>query len=307
LVNAEKGINVWAQRYDRNVSEVFAVQDEITAGLIDTLTIRLSPIEKQRLAQRATNNLQAYDHFLEGQRLSRRLTLEAVNEALEEYKKAITIDPTYGRAYGAMAYNLARLYRRGLTDNPTETIDRAFALAEQAVELDGSIPQTHWSLGYVYLMSGQHEKAEKAAAESIRVAPNYADGYGLLALIHNNLGNAEKALNYATRGMQLNPYYTWDYLYNVGRAHYTLGNHDQAIDALEKAQERNENAIPVKIILAASYVQAGRIDDAEWVAESIQMLNPATTVTHTINALPLADPKVKQKLIADLRKAGLPE
>lgn len=307
LVNSETGFNVWAQRYDRKVSEIFAIQDEIAVSLIDALTIRLSSNEKQRLAQRATNNLQAYDHFLEGQRLSRRLTPEAMKQALDEYRKAIIIDPTYGRAYGAMAYNLAHLYRLGLTDSPVETINRALALAEQAVELDSSIPQTHWSLGYVYLMNKQHDRAEKAVTEAIRVAPNYADGYGLLALINNNLGNADKALKYATRGMQLNPYYTWDYLYNLGRAHYTLGNYDQAIGALEKAQQRNENAIPVKLILAASYVQAGRIDDAEWLTEDIQVLNPATTLTHTANAIPLADPKLKKKLLEDLRKAGLPE
>ena len=206
-----------------------------------------------------------------------------------------------------MAYNLARLYLRGLTDNPTETIDRALALAEQGVALDSSIPQTHWSLGYVHLMNKRHDQAEKAASESIRVAPNYADGYGLLALIHNNLGNADKALDYATRGMQLNPYYTWDYLYNLGRAHYALDNYQQAIDALEKAQQRNENAVPVKIFLAASYMQSGRVDDAEWVVENLQILNPSTTLTHIANSIPIADPKLKQKLLDDLRKAGLPE
>lgn len=106
--------------------------------------------------------------------------------------------------------------------------------------------------------------------------------------------------------MQLNPYYTWDYLFNVGFAQYLLGNYAQAIESLEKAQERNENAIPIKIILAASYVRVNRMDDAEWEIEQIQVLNPATTLTHTDRTITLSEPKLKKQLINDLRKAGLP-
>lgn len=307
LVNTETGFNIWAQRYDRKVEEVFDVQDEITTSLVDALAIKLSSQEKQHLAQRATNNLDAYEHFLEGQRLSREQTKQANAQAREAYKQAIEIDPTYGRAYGALAYTLALDYRHGWTDTPVENLERALGLAEQGVALDGSIPQTYWSLGYVYLRRNEYEKAQMTAVESIRIAPNYADGYGLLALITNGLGQPEKALEYAALGMRLNPYYTWDYLFNVGFARYMLGNYAQAIEALEKAQDRNESVIPIKLVLAASYVQVGRSDDAEWTIEQIQVLNPATTLSHTARAMTLSEPKLKSHLLNDLRKAGLPE
>ena len=307
LTDAQTGINMWAQRYDRKIGEVFAVQDEITSSLVDALAIELSSQEKQRLAQRATNNLDAYEHFLEGQRLSKEQTKQANAQAREAYKQAIEIDPAYGRAYGALAYTLGLDFRHGWTDTPIENLERALGLAEQGVELDNSIPQTYWSLGYVYLRRNEYEKARHAASESIRIAPNYADGYGLLALIYNGLGQAEQALEYATRGMQLNPYYTWDYLFNVGFAKYMLGDYAQAIESLEKAQERNENAIPIKILLAASYVQADRLDDAEWTVEQIQVLNPATTLSQTAKAMTLSEPGLKTQLLNDLRKAGLPE
>jgi len=307
LVNAETGFNIWAQRYDRNLAEIFTVQDEVTASLIDALSIKLTSQEKQRLARRATNNLVAYEYFLEGQRLSKEQTRQANALARDAYKQAIEADPTYGRAYGALAYTLALDYRHDWTDTPLENLERALSLAEQAVALDGSIPQTYWSLGYVHLRRNEYEKAQQAAMDSIRIAPNYADGYGLLALINNSLGQATTALDYATRGMQLNPYYTWDYLFNVGFAQYLLGNYVQAIESLEKAQERNENAIPVKIILAASYVRADRLDDAEWVIEQVRVLNPTTTLSHTAKATPLTEPRLKMQLLEDLRKAGLPE
>ena len=107
--------------------------------------------------------------------------------------------------------------------------------------------------------------------------------------------------------MRLNPYYTWDYLFNVGYAHYLLGDYEQAVESLEKAQSRNENAIPIKIMLAASYVNMNRQDDAEWMVELIQALNPSATVSHQANTMTLSEPKLKAKLLDDLRKAGMPE
>jgi tetratricopeptide (TPR) repeat protein len=106
--------------------------------------------------------------------------------------------------------------------------------------------------------------------------------------------------------MQLNPYYTWDYPYNLGRALYTQGHFDRAIEALEDARARNENVIAIRLFLAASYVRAGRLDDAEWEVEEIQVLNPQETLSHlrkgTIESQQLLD-----RFIEDLRKAGLPE
>jgi len=307
LVNAATGFNVWAQRYDRKLSEVFAIQNEVSTSLANSLAVKLSRQEKQRLARHATNNLQAYQLFLEGQRISKQYTREASAQAMELYQQAVKLDPAYGRAYGAMGFLLGQDYRRGWTDHPQETLDRALALAKQGVALDDTIPQTWWSLGYVYMRSRNHKLAEQAASESIRIAPNYADGYGLLSLINNFLGKGKEALAYAQRGMQLNPYYTWDYLFNAGMAYYQLGNYTKAIEYLERAQTRNENVIPVKLYLAASYVRAGRQDDAEWTIEQLRILNPATTLKHTAEATSYADPKLSAAVLEDLRKAGLPE
>jgi TolB-like protein/DNA-binding winged helix-turn-helix (wHTH) protein/Flp pilus assembly protein TadD len=307
LINAATGFNVWAQRYDRKLSEVFAIQDDVTTNLVNSLAIKLSSQEKQRMGRHATNNIKAYQLFLEGQRISKEYTRQASAQALELYQQAVKIDPTYGRAYGAMGFILGQDYARGWTDHPQETLDRAMALAKQGVALDDSIPQTYWSLGYVHMRRREHKLAEQAATQAIRIAPNYADAYGLLALINNFLGDGDKALAYAQRGMQLNPYYTWDYLFNVGLAHYLLGDYNQAITYLEKAQARNENVIPVKVYLAAAYARVGRQDDAEWTTEQLRLLNPSTTLKHLSDVVSYSDPKLTAEVLEDLRKAGLPE
>ncbi|MEN8711157.1 MAG: winged helix-turn-helix domain-containing protein [Arenicellales bacterium] len=307
LIDTTTGFNKWGESYDRNVTEVFAIQRELTSSIVSFFQLDLTSEEKQRLAHNTTNSLVAYDHFQEGQRQSRNQTKETNEEASKSYRKAIETDPDYGRAYGALAYSLALAFRRGWTDAPVETLDQALVLARKGVELDNTVPQTHWALGYVYLMRQELENAEKATSRAIYVSPSYADGYGLLALINNNMGHAQKAIEYVTKGMRLNPYYTWDYLYNLGRAYYSAGRYDEAIVELEKARDRNENALPVRLYLAASYINADRQEDAAWEVEQIQMLNPSETLTHTKKSSPITDKELKERFLDDLRKAGLPE
>jgi TolB-like protein/DNA-binding winged helix-turn-helix (wHTH) protein len=307
LVNAKTGFNAWAQRYDRKVTEVFYVQDEMTRSIVNALAIKVTSQEKSRLAQRATDSLKAYDLFQEGQRISKGKTKEDEIQARELYQKAIEHDPNYGRAYGAMAISLAWDYQRGWTDTPIETLDRALVLAKQAVALDDSTPQTHWALSFVYLMRKEYENAEKVVTQALSIAPNYADGYGLLALINMNLGQPKRAIALNLKGMRLNPYFTSEYLYTHGVSHYMLGDYDEAIKALEKAQERNPNHVNYKLFLAASYVKAGRQDDAEWTAAELQVLDPTATLSTIEKTIPIARPESMRSLLADLRKAGLPE
>jgi len=307
LVNTKTGFNTWAQRYDRKITEVFAVQDEVTNSIVEALAVKMTNREKHRVALRTTDNLKAYDLFQEGQKIYKGRTKKDYEQARELYQKAIELDPNYGRAYGAMAITLAFEYQREWTDTPIETLDRALELAKKAVALDDSTPQTYWALSFVYLMRKEYEKAEKAVTKAISIAPNYADGYGLLALIKMNLGQPKQAIEINAKGMRLNPYYTLEYLFTLGGAYYMLGDYDAAITTLEKAQERNENQINIKLYLAASYVRAGRQDDAEWVAVQLQILSPTATIMGIGKSLPIANPEMMHALLEDLRKAGLPE
>lgn len=307
VIDAKTNINIWAERYNRNVNDFFLIRNELVHSFVNELELKLTKHDVQQLITKATTNLKAYDHFLEGQQLSRQQTKSSNVLAREAYQRAIEIDPSYSRAYGAIAYTMALDYRRGWTNTPNETLDRALALAEQATLLNKRIPQTYWALGYVHLMRKEFEDAEKSAIKSIVIAPNYADGYGLLSLIYNNLGQPKQAIKYVTKGMQLNPYYTWDYPYNLGRAHYTLGNYDKAITTLELAQERNETAVAIKLFLAASYVRVNRIDDAEWTAEQLQTTDPNISISLTANTVPIPNLKLKNEFLNDLRKSGMPE
>ena len=307
LVDARSGFQKWAERYDRPAVEVFAVQDEVTRSIVRALALSLTRQESERLERPSTGSLAAYDWFQEGQRLGRVYTKETNVEAEAAYRRAIELDPDYGRAYGALAYILASNYRRGWTDTPQLTLDRALELARKAVALDPTIPQTFWALGYVHLVRREPDEAEAAVARALAIAPNYADGYGLFAIIKNARGDAQSALDLINQGIRLNPYFTWDYPFNQGLAYYTLGRMDEAIAAFEKARSRNANAVPVRILLAASYARAGRLEEAEWEVQEIGTMSPTDTVTQLRNADFFVAPALRDPLIADLRKAGLPE
>jgi len=310
LVDTSNSKQVWAERYDRKLTEVFQLQDDVTQEIVAAMAINLTETEAGQLrrAAMATNNVAAYDSLLKGLQYSQQRTKEGYDLAQEAYLQAIEYDANYARAYGALAVLLTRRYRRGWTDlTPAEAQTRALELAQKAVALDKTSPQVYWALGYAYLISRQYDEAAAAARQAVELAPNYADGYGLLAFIHNSQGRAEDAIRDIQKAIVLNPYYTYEYPWALGRAYYMLGRYPEAIDALQQALEHNKNALFPRLFLAASYIRLGRQDDAQWEIEQIEILNPGTTVTYLANTFPIKDHDQMNAFLEDLRKAGLPE
>lgn len=307
LVDTETGFNAWAQRYDQKLIEVFAVQNDMTRSIVQALAVKITNQEKARLSRRATDSLQAYDLFQEGQKLATNRTKDAFEQAREAFQAAIALDPNYGRAFGALAVTLAFDFQGGWVDSPVETLDRALVLAKKAVDLDDSVPQTYWALGFVHLMRQDYDNAEASVTQAIRIAPNYADGYGLLAAIHMHKGEPKRALEINAKGMRLNPYYGWQYIYTHGGSYYMLGEYAKAIPLLEEAQSRNPNALYIKLFLAASYINVGRQSDAEWTVNELLAQSPTASLSEIEKGFPVASLGFKQVLLADLRKAGLPE
>ena len=307
LVDTNNGYHLWAERYDRNLEDVFALQDEVTRKIVTALSVTLTGQEKEQLARAATNNFEAYDLFLQGQQYFGRRTKDDNALAQEMYKRAIGLDPTFARAYGALAVSYALAARRGWSTHPADTLDRALELAQKAVALDGSVPQAHWALGYVYMFKKQYQQAIDALERAVRVAPNYADGYGLLAFINNQRGQSEEAIRLIRKAMALNPHYTFDYPYNLGRAYYTVGRYAEAVEALQEATEHNAAALAPHLYLAASYIRLGQQDDAEWEATEAQVLDPEFTLSQFANTVPIKNKAQLNRFLEDLRKAGLPE
>lgn len=310
LIDSNSGHHLWAEKFDRKLTDVFAVQDEITDRITTALSVKLSVDEQTQVAKNSTNNFEAYDLFLKGQRESATMVKEGLDNAIGLYREAIRLDPGFARAYGSLAVTMERQTYLGYTDSPVEASLRALELAQKAVSIDPSSPQVQWALAYIYMRKKQFNVAIAALEKAIEIAPNYADGYGLLALIYNNQGRAEEAeeaIRLIKKGMEFNPYYTYDYPYNLGRAYYTLKDYAKAAQQLENAVERNEAIFLPRLYLAASYVQLGRQDEAEWQITELEVLIPSSTISHWQKIVVIVDEDLRKRLFDDLRAAGMAE
>jgi TolB-like protein/class 3 adenylate cyclase/cytochrome c-type biogenesis protein CcmH/NrfG len=307
LIDADTGHHLWAERFDRELTDVFAVQDEITDLIVSALSIQLSGDEQKNLAHSETNNFEAYDLFLQGQREFFQASETSQERAAELYRQAINLDPGFARPYGALAVTLTRQSFLGYSDTPVESKVRALELARKAVSIDPTSPHALWALGYVYMHTKRFDEAIETLQRAVTIAPNYADGYGLLALINNNIGQSEEAIQLLKKGMKLNPYYTWDYLYNLGRAYHALGDYEKAAQYLEKGIERNEAVPHMRLYLVSCYVQLSRMDDAEWQVTELGMQFSDASLSHWRKALSIVDEAVRSRLFYDLRTAGMAE
>jgi len=308
LTDVEKDRVVWAEHFDRELKDLFSIQDEIARRISDNMLLTLSESENRYIPYRPTSSFEAYDAFLQGQQHYLNRSREDFELALDSYRRALAIDPKFGRAYGAMAVTLTMSYRMEWTDlSLQEASERALQLAQKAAELDKNTPQVFWSLGFVHLFRREFEEAEKAARRSITLSPNYADGYGLLAYINNWRGKAKEAEKDIRKAIALNPYHTYDYPWNLGFSYYIQGRYEEAAPLLNTALEKNATAYFPRLFLASTYVRLGRFEDANWEINEIYIQRPETTLSFLANTLPLEHTDQLQALLTDLTRAGLSE
>ncbi len=305
LVDSTDARQLWADKFDRKLEDIFALQDEITAKIVSALVVQLSAREKAELALKATRNVAAYDLFLRGRQLDRLGTKEGMELAQGHYREAIQFDPRFSRAYGALARTLTRAMIWGFTERSAQGLNQALELAQQAVSLDGSSPQTHWVLGYVHLHRHEAEPALSATQRSIELAPNFADGYALLALINNHAGRGQEAIRMINHAMALNPHYTWEYPNILGRGYYNLADYRKAVELFLDALARNEIVGIPRLFLISSYVRLGQLDDAQWEVAQLQTHNPQMTLSQLRRQALIWDKEALERFLSDLEKVGV--
>jgi len=308
LTETKNGESAWAERFDFDVADLFKVQDRISQSVMSAMLVPRSGKKPEPQESRGTRNFEAYEAFLVGQQYIQTRSKSGYEQGMRAFQRAIEIDPNYARAYGAMAVALTRGYRYQWTDiSAVEARERAYELANKAIELGPATPQIYWALGYVHLHRHEYDAAERAAKQSVALSPNYADGHALLANVVNWRGKPVEAETYIKKAIALNPYYTSQYQSTLGLAYYNLGRYEEAILVLREAINQNISAPNSRLFLAATFTRLKRMPEANWEIDQVSLQNPNITLGSLKNLLPFENTNYLDVLREDLRKAGLRE
>lgn len=307
LIDAKTGHHVWAERYDNTMEEVFVMQDSITRRLVEALDAQLESTILAVVSKRKAIDLNAYEVFLQGQEHYFRYSKENNQEARRLYLKATELDPTFGRAYAMRGLTYLLDFMNGWTDTPDSSLEQGRALAEKAISLDASLPVAYFVTGLFYREKREYVKALVEAQKAIDIDPSYADGHVLLATLLYYAGRPKEGLEVMQRAIRLHPHHAHNYSYHLGQAYFILGRYDEAINTFKQGIELLPTSERLHLWLAATYAQAGMIDEAQWQANEVIELNPDFSLQRMVQAYPFKYAGDLANVIDALRKAGLPE
>jgi TolB-like protein len=305
LLDVRDGSNRWAERYDRSISGIFQLQDEITRQVVSALQIELSVDERQRIIDNYATSVVAYDLYLKG--LDHYGRRSGEDNALAQYyfQRAIDSEPDFARAYAGLALTYALNSINGWGSSLDRSLAQAESLALKAKQLNPGLPQAYFVLGVVEMYKLNHPKAIRELEKAIKLKPSYADAYGLLAWILHFAGRPEEGLHAMDKAIDLNPRVPGIYLMVQGALQYELEDFPKAIHLLEQAVEINPGFQLARVFLAASYAAEERLQDARWQVIEIIALNPEFSLTTVEQGSPIRDPDYRERLLRDLRRAGL--
>jgi TolB-like protein/Flp pilus assembly protein TadD len=253
LIDAATGYHLWSEQYDRPLTDILTLHDEIVQKIVTTLKLQITLQEQGYLVRKHTDNLEAYDAFLRGMEYKWRFTKEADVQARQMFEKAVALDPQYAEAYAWLSWIYWVQWVDRWSVDP-QTLERASALAHQALTLDDSLPVAHSFLGQVYAMQQQYEQAIAEGERAIALDPNNADSYAFQAEVLRIAGRPEDALRLLAQAMRLNPRSPPLYLFYLGGAYNYTGRHTEAVATLKEAISRSPNYLAAHLLLALSSV-----------------------------------------------------
>lgn len=304
LYDARNGQQLWSERFLRPIDNLFDIQEEISRQIVSTLAIKVDEAEHRRLAHRYTDNVQAYQLFLQGQsHLLVRLGPEN-SEARRLFRQAIEMDPSFARAYGGLALGYAADFRNRWTSDGDAALKRAQAMARTALEIDPEIPEVYWVLAYVSTQKRQHQQAIGLLRKAVSLDQSFADAYALMGGIMTYMGQPAETLPLVRSAIRLNPEAGYLYFLLLGRAYFFLGDWEQALINISEALERNPANIEARIYLAAIREATGDHEEAAWQRDEILALQPEFAAGAWLQTYPMTDRAQHAQLLAILQKLG---
>jgi adenylate cyclase len=302
LIDAATGHHLWAERFDRDLADIFDVQDEVTSRIVVTLAGKLEESERRRGRSLQTENLEAYDCVLRGRELWFRFTPETNREARRLYEKAIELDPDYARAYASLAWTYLTEHDERWGSPEDRPLERALEYARRGVMVNPASHSNHLTLGQVCLGKGLHDEALEVLQTAIALNPNDADGYVFLAETLSFAGRPDEAIELIGKAQRLNPASPRWYAWFLGFAFYVARRYEDAVAALRKGTPLVAMAYRS---LAVANGQLGREQDAKAAAEEYLRRTPDFSLATHLETMPFQHAEDREHYVEGLRKAGL--
>jgi adenylate cyclase len=304
LIDALSGHHLWAERYDRDLKDIFALQDEITMKIITALQVKLTSGEIVGTIAKGTKNIDAFIKYLQAYELIDSASKEGNAHARKILEEAIALDPEYSRLYEGLAMTHIVDVWYGTTESTEQSLARAFELAQKAISLDDSNAVIHCVLAVVYAMKKQYDKAIAACERAVSLDPNSAENIVRAGTVLNWAGRAEEAIPYLQNAIRLKPLPPAIYFVQLANSYRDSGQYEKAIEACKKALQREPNTQFAYIHMAVSYIRLGQEKEARAAAAEILRINPKFSLESYAKILPFPQP-IADLVINDLRKAGL--
>jgi adenylate cyclase len=304
LIDALSSHHLWAERYDRDLKDIFALQDEITMKIITALQVKLTTGEMADMIAKGTKNIDAFIKYLQAYELITRANKERNAQAKKILEEAVALDPEYPRLYMGLA--LSHMYDvwYGTTESTEQSLAQAFEFAQKAISLDDSNAAAYSVLGLLYMYKRLYDKAIAECERAVSLDPNSDENLFRLGIVLNYAARAEEALPYLQNAIRLNPLPPALYFIMLAISYRDSGQYEKAIEASKKALQREPNTQFAYIHMAVSYIRLGQEKEARAAAAEILRINPKFSLERYAKMLPFPQP-VADRIIEDLRKAGL--
>lgn len=301
LIDGQSSGHIWAERFDRALVDIFAVQDEITEQIVRALEVNLVDNARARLTRVETVVPEAYDCFLRGREQFRLFSKDGNVAAHQLFERAIGLNPNYAAAYAGLALTCLHEWFLG----SREALDRGFQLALRANALDPSLPLVYEALGNVYLFKKHHDAALDAARRWVALEPNNADGYANLAGALQFSGEPEKVNPLIDKAMRLNPFYPFYYILYRGLAYMTMDRYEEALEVFKRSVAHNPESLHAHLYVAACFGLLGKNAPAREALAEVHRIYPEFSLAWVQAFIPYKRPADLEQLIDGLRKAGL--
>ncbi len=308
LIDASTGGHLWADRYDRDLTDIFEVQDEVTRRIVEALKVTLTPKEKELLAENTVRNVEAHDLVMKARELMLlpNITRERFEQVQDLFHRGLAIDPEYGEALAGLSLTHMYDYNNRFTDDPPAALRRANEVATKATQIDPNEPLAWFALALSAGFMKDEKRSQAAIDRALAINPNYGPALNSRGSFNVYAGEPEAAIPDIERAMRVDPGFTQQYLHFLGLANLMLRRFETAATIFRERIILYPQTDTSRTMLAVALGYLGETDEARRVWDHLMRVNPKYDFEEHMTRLPFKRPADVEMLREGLAKSGLP-